>query len=665
MPPPTGTVAPGAQRQDEGMSPMIKSAIQGLVMFFGIQFVMGKFMNSGKATTTTTTDASGTVVKVPANTGEIPPYYARPDHLDEGALYNPLAQRIAPMWPLDSPIDITIVVSPTFVSEPLAKTPKERIVADEVAFKLGDYKENRVIDTTFPVPKEVQNNGTLWAHFYIGLTGSKLDPSTPGYNPERAFHFIHPLTQYIAQKKIKKTKNLLAAVNETGEPEEEIPTGPIINSHYHPNFTMSFIPDSGVMHYPSLHPAVRQYIHMESSGARDGSGQNGWYYPVLFVNTFWQLRTHMTTLNSTVKTLPLHINLNHLANWKFSLVASLDEGAKQNARTAAQGGSVPGGGDGSEFEMIKEVLLDTNVYLLGTTVVVSIFHMIFEMLAFKSDISHYRNKKNNVGISVRSILGNVFMQAVIFLYLLDNNENTSWMILFSQGMGIFIELWKITTVVNVRVRPAAPGSLIPYRIAFEDKQVLTETEEKTKEYDAVAFKYLYMIAVPLLLAYAAYSLKYETHKSWYSFIIATLVGSVYAYGFLMMVPSLYINYRLKSVAHMPARAMTYKFLNTFIDDLFAFTIKMPTLHRLATLRDDVIFFVYLYQSYKYKVDYTRVNEFGQGGGEDEVVEKDKAKAIEASEGKDAVEVGKEGKADDVAAAKSTGSAKKGGATKRK
>lgn len=235
MPPPAGAVAPGAQRQDEGMSvcsvearkegniantspqPMIKSAIQGLVMFFGIQFVMGKFMNSGKATTTTATDASGTVVTVPANTAEIPPYYARPDHLDEGALYNPLAQRIAPMWPLDSLLDITIVVSPTFVSEALAKTPKERIVVDEVAFKLGDYKENRVIDTTFPVPKEVQNNGTLWAHFYIGLTGSKLDPSTPGYNPERAFHFIHPLTQYIAQKKIKKTKNLLAAVNEAEE----------------------------------------------------------------------------------------------------------------------------------------------------------------------------------------------------------------------------------------------------------------------------------------------------------------------------------------------------------------------------------------------------------------------------------------------------------------
>jgi hypothetical protein len=245
-----------------------------------------------------------------------------------------------------------------------------------------------------------------------------------------------------------------------------------------------------------------------------------------------------------------------------------------------------------------------------------------------------------------------------------------WMILFSQGMGILLEFWKITTVVNVRIRPA-PDSIIPYRIAFEDKHVLSETEEKTKEYDAVAFKYLYMVAVPLLLAYAGYSLYYETHKSWYSFVIATLVGSVYAYGFLMMVPSLYINYRLKSVAHMPAKAMTYKFLNTFIDDLFAFTIKMPTLHRLATLRDDVIFFIYLYQSYKYKVDYTRVNEFGQGGDEEQVEEKLANEPLKSIPGADAsVEVGKEGaqKADekiDEVVAKVSGSAKRGGATKRK
>lgn len=234
-------------------------------------------------------------------------------------------------------------------------------------------------------------------------------------------------------------------------------------------------------------------------------------------------------------------------------------------------------------------------------------------------------------------------------------------------MGILLEFWKITKTVDVRIRPA-PDSLIPYRITFEDKHKLSETEKKTQEYDAIAFKYLYIVAVPLLIAYAIYSLVYETHKSWYSFIIATLVGSVYTYGFLMMVPSLYINYRLKSVAHMPAKAMTYKFLNTFIDDLFAFTIKMPTLHRLATLRDDVIFFVYLYQSWKYKVDYTRVNEFGQGGGEEEAEEKVADKPLGANPdakvaGPDPVKVLEEKV--DAGGSKASGSTKKSGATKRK
>ncbi|KAJ5933009.1 hypothetical protein N7516_007498 [Penicillium verrucosum] len=255
--------------------------------------------------------------------------------------------------------------------------------------------------------------------------------------------------------------------------------------------------------------------------------------------------------------------------------------------------------------------------------------MLFETLAFKNDIAHWRKKKDVVGTSVRTILANVFMQAVIFLYLMDNSENTSWMILASQGFGILLEFWKITKTVDVRLRPppaTSKLSFLPYVIVFEDKHKLSETEEKTKEYDEIAFRYLYILAVPLLLAYAAYSLVYNTHKSWYSYVIQTLVGSVYAYGFLMMVPSLYINYRLKSVAHMPGKALTYKFLNTFIDDLFAFTVKMPWLHRLATLRDDVIFFVWLYQGWKYKVDYKRVNEFGQGGDSDE--EEEPTPAIE-------------------------------------
>ncbi|KAH0846312.1 Cleft lip and palate transmembrane protein 1 [Fonsecaea pedrosoi] len=561
--------------------------------------------------------------------------------------YSLIPQNIAPIWPDNSVVDIRMYVSAQDALPALSAVPKESLVLEEKNFGIGNYDENREVHTQIAIPTEVQHNGTLWAHFYLALAGSESDPTSPNYDPHKATHFKRPLNQFLPKKKARKLKNLLEKSDEPKEEESEEPQGVQIGSYYHPNFTVAVIPNTGVQNWRQMHPAIRKNIVLEPTGQRDASGQNGWYYPVVFLNTFWQLRSHMTELNETVKEMPLNIQLYNLANWKYNLLASIDEGMKQNQAQAANGAPMPGGGDGSEFEKFKEILLDTNAYLLGTTFVVSILHMVFEGLAFKNDISHWRSKKDNVGTSVRTILANVFMQAVIFLYLMDNSENTSWMILASQGFGILLEAWKITKTVDVRLREPGPDSrfknILPYVIVFEDKHKLTEKERQTQEYDQIAFRYLYIVAVPLLLAYAVYSLIYESHKSWYSFVIETLVGSVYAYGFLMMVPSLYINYRLKSVAHMPSKALTYKFLNTFIDDLFAFTIRMPILHRLATLRDDVIFFVWLYQKYKYKVDYSRVNEFGQGGEEEEEEEgegekKEDGKTTKSLQGQDTKEL---------------------------
>ena len=80
-----------------------------------------------------------------------------------------------------------------------------------------------------------------------------------------------------------------------------------------------------------------------------------------------------------------------------------------------------------------------------------------------------------------------------------------------------------------------------------------------------------------------------------------------------MTPQLFINYKLKSVAHLNFKFFMYKALNTFIDDLFAFIIRMPTLHRMACFRDDLVFAVFLYQRWVYRVDMSRRNEFGQYG----------------------------------------------------
>jgi len=96
----------------------------------------------------------------------------------------------------------------------------------------------------------------------------------------------------------------------------------------------------------------------------------------------------------------------------------------------------------------------------------------------------------------------------------------------------------------------------------------------------------------------------------YSWVLSTAYGFLLLTGFIMMTPQLFINYKLKSVAHLPWRMLTYKFINTFIDDLFAFVIRMPTMYRLGCFRDDIIFLIYIYQRWIYRVDPKRVNEFG-------------------------------------------------------
>eukprot|EP00004_Rigifila_ramosa_P016486 TRINITY_DN3919_c0_g1_i1.p1 TRINITY_DN3919_c0_g1~~TRINITY_DN3919_c0_g1_i1.p1 ORF type:complete len:355 (+),score=80.97 TRINITY_DN3919_c0_g1_i1:864-1928(+) len=284
-----------------------------------------------------------------------------------------------------------------------------------------------------------------------------------------------------------------------------------------------------------------------------------------------------------------------LSQWKFLLMTQMDESFRVQETM---------GSSEKETQEFKRMLLETNPYLLGLTFAVSLLHSIFDFLAFKNDIQFWRTNKSMEGLSVRTIFLNTICQLIIFLYLCD--QDTSWVILISSGVGLCIEAWKITRAVNVRREEVFPYVSVSHK---------TEYKSATRLFDEQASKWLYWTLLPLVVGYSAYSLLYDTHKSWYSWILASLVGTVYTFGFIMMTPQLFINYKLKSVAHLPWRTFVYKALNTFIDDLFAFIIKMPTLHRLSCFRDDIIFLIFLYQRWIYPVDYKRTNEFGQGGAD--------------------------------------------------
>ena len=76
--------------------------------------------------------------------------------------------------------------------------------------------------------------------------------------------------------------------------------------------------------------------------------------------------------------------------------------------------------------------------------VVSISHTVFEMLAFKNDIQFWKTRDNLKGLSIRAVLFNCFCQLIVLLYICDHDTNI--MVKFSVGVGLLIELWKVTKV---------------------------------------------------------------------------------------------------------------------------------------------------------------------------------------------------------------------------
>lgn len=239
--------------------------------------VMNYVFRKDQTGMTVTDPSTGEAITVPSNMDIIPPFQLRPTELNEGATYRQMPRKVAPIWPQDAHVDIIVTLSPSFNPMPISKMPAEYVVLREKDFHINNWTDSRVVETSFKVPKHVQNNGTLWGHIYVGLPGSNLDPREPNYDTSKAYYMSYPLTQYLPKKKIAKTRNLLDDLPEPVEIEEEEPTGPIIANYYHPNTSLSFIPDLGVKELGQLPPVAKHFLRLESTGARDGTGQNGWY----------------------------------------------------------------------------------------------------------------------------------------------------------------------------------------------------------------------------------------------------------------------------------------------------------------------------------------------------------------------------------------------------
>ncbi|XP_038881554.1 cleft lip and palate transmembrane protein 1 homolog [Benincasa hispida] len=485
-----------------------------------------------------------------------------------------------------------------------------------IPYALWGQESTRSLSLKYYPSEALKQNGSLYAHVFFARSGYTPDPNDPEFQPLATFGRTHPIVMYLPKSKADKRRSLLGNTegSDAGEILKEVvddnqvdlkDDGPVEwVSYWKPNVTINLVDDFTRYAHNGVPPNIAPYLDVEPT--------TGNYYPTIFFNEFWLLRDKLVRINETVNELVLNLEVSPISMTKWQLFLQID----QSFQIHRSYGSMLEG----EADELKRVFLEGNPYLLAVTMVVSLLHSVFDMLAFKNDIQFWNKNKSMEGLSAKSVIVSFISQLIVFLYLLDND--TSWMILASSGIGCCIEFWKIGKAMHIEIDRSGR---IPM-LRFRDRE--SYAGNKTKEYDDLAMKYLSYVLFFLVACSSVYSLMYEQHKSWYSWILSSLTSCVYMFGFIMMCPQLFINYKLKSVAHLPWRQMTYKFLNTIIDDLFAFVIKMPTLHRLSVFRDDLIFIIYLYQRWIYPVDRKRINEFGFGGEENQGAEATNANAIE-------------------------------------
>ncbi|KOB78567.1 Cleft lip and palate transmembrane protein 1-like protein [Operophtera brumata] len=432
----------------------------------------------------------------------------------------------------------------------------------------GDQKDGTFTFSTTIVPSSIlKNNGSTFLHTYFVQTGKSPDPKNKDdYAGPYVSYGKRMLNKY---KKLRylKTHNLLTGQTEKSaeEVEKAETMKEEIVSHWHPNLTINLVNDQTNWLQGSVPPPLDEFIYFLPDGKQ--------YKPAVFLNDYWNMMRDYVPINKTTTTLELQLTYQPLSLFKWQLYTA------QAMRDKLSMFSALGGEEqDEEQDTVKELLLETSPYLLALTVSISVLHSIFELLAFKNDIQFWNNRQSLEGLSVRSVFFNVFQSTVVLLYVLDNETNV--MVRISCGIGLLIEIWKINKVMDVKINREDRIFGIP-KLSFTDKG--SYVESSTRQYDILAFRYLSWACFPLLIGYGVYSLLYQEHKGWYSFTLNMMYGYLLTFGFIMMTPQLFINYKMKSVAHLPWRMMTYKFLNTFIDDIFAF------------------------------VDHKRVNEFGFSG----------------------------------------------------
>lgn len=158
---------------------------------------------------------------------------------------------------------------------------------------------SRTFSGQIEASEALQQNGSVYAHIYVVPIGKSPDPADKeNYSKRLSIHQTKRLNRY-RKKKYQKTANLLTGNTElTDEHLQKAETiKSEILSHWHPNLTINIVDDHTGWTRGSLPPPLDESVHFDPL--------TGDYYPIVYLNDYWNLAADYQPINETVKVLNL------------------------------------------------------------------------------------------------------------------------------------------------------------------------------------------------------------------------------------------------------------------------------------------------------------------------------------------------------------------------
>jgi hypothetical protein len=317
---------------------------------------------------------------------------------------------------------------------------------------------------------------------------------------------IHDVETSAPDGTTPKAESALVVPTDPAASAVSLSTAPNSSSimYAYPEMTLALVVER--LDFASLPSQLADEVNLTAAG----------YMPVLFHHKFWVLPSRLLEVNTSNAVTVLEnftIGLEPMSAMKFFMYQGMEGHLRMQSDLGLD-----------EGDFLKSMLLDNSPWYLALIVAVSMLRMIFEYLAFKNDVTFWREKKDLRGLSLRTVAMNCYCQLIIFLYLLDDGS-TSWTVWLPCGVGVAIELWKLFQCLRFTRDPVTGRLRCEWNL---------DDGDETRGFDKTATRYMFYLGAPCLLLYTAYSMMYEEHAGWYSFAIRTQVRFIYYAGFVMM-----------------------------------------------------------------------------------------------------------------------------------